>query len=151
MALERRVSVPSSSAIRMYADPYKLSQVIRNLLSNALKFTASNGSVLVALSLENSSSRSSVGGGGAHTMMDEEAPDMEMGSGSAASSSSKAASSSLSPSLSKLLWLRRSVRREAEVYADSSFLVVSVKDSGAGISKVRRVYPTLITHPLTHT
>eukprot|EP01035_Chromulina_nebulosa_P007868 gene7868-10647_t len=83
--------------------------------------------------------------------MDEEAPDMEMGSGTAASSSSKAASSSLSPRMSKLLWLRRSVRREAEVYADSSFLVVSVKDSGAGISKVRRVYPTLITHTLTHT
>lgn len=138
LKLEQRVTLPTSSVVRMLADPYKISQVIRNLLSNALKFTGSNGSVLVVLSLENnncSSSGSDDGGARlSNSMMDEKLPDIiEMGAAAAAASSLKRAGGCLS----KLLLVCRTISRDAEVYAESTSLVISVTDSGAGISKVR--------------
>ena len=99
----------------MYADPYKISQVVRNLLSNALKFTRERGTVRIIVSLENSSAElGATANGGA---------DIEAGT-----------STQTAAALGKAL--RRYVRRQSEVYAESTHLVISVEDSGAGISTV---------------
>ena len=45
-----------ADGLALIADPNKLAQVIRNLVSNALKFTNSGGLVTVCLSVEENSS-----------------------------------------------------------------------------------------------
>lgn len=93
--------------------------MIRNLLSNALKFTDQGGSVWVTLSVENSSIEADDPADGGE--------DIEM-----MRSSTSKRTSTTTTCLSKVF-----SRRQSEVYAESSHFVIAVKDSGVGISKVR--------------
>eukprot|EP01036_Dinobryon_divergens_P032321 gene32321-41883_t len=111
--------VLQTSAVRLHADPYKISQVIRNLVSNALKFTRATGTVRVLVSVESNSYEP-----GGVTATGEGDIDIEAG-----------------PVARRVAALNKALRRygprrQSLIYAESTHLVISVEDSGVGISTV---------------
>ena len=52
MNLKMFNSIDPNTHYHLRADPYKLAQVIRNLVSNSLKFTEPSGTVSVILAIE---------------------------------------------------------------------------------------------------
>ena len=106
---------PPHSLLQLHADPGKISQVISNLVSNAMKFTSPNGSLYVTLSVE------------------DEQHDLEMGCSFDERGHCIPKLPSLGP-ISKL----RSPKTYAESFSASQFLVITVVDSGIGISAVIR-------------
>lgn len=129
MQLESSAALSSSSsaaaAVRLRADPYKISQVIRNLVSNALKFTGRGGSVRLSLSVEM----------GCDVEGDEDGDadaDIETGQSTRIAA---AAASFVSRALG------RSTMRYSKTFAEVNYLVMSVHDSGVGISAVSSSVP----------
>lgn len=108
--------------ILLRGDPYKLAQVFRNLISNSLKFTGSNGSICVTVSLEEKVLQDSA-----------EESDLEMAASSTKSMSMSRSSRSFGDCLSSWLWRRPPLVVDPK---DSSMLCVRVSDTGAGISVV---------------
>eukprot|EP01036_Dinobryon_divergens_P024407 gene24407-32853_t len=93
-----------TTSVRLLVDPYKIAQVIRNLVSNALKFTSPNGSVRLLLSVDGGIEGSDSGDA-----------DMEIGRMNSTTSFLNLA-------------LGRSPLRPSVVYAETNHLVISVQD-----------------------
>lgn len=122
LQLESSASLSADGAVRLRADPYKISQVIRNLVSNALKFTSPSGSVRLSLAVEIGG-----GGGGGDGDVGDDA-DIEMG-----------CPASISACFSR--GLRHSRLRYSKTFAEVTYLVLRVQDSGVGISAVGYPFP----------
>ena len=114
MQLESSASLSPEAAVRLRADPYKISQVIRNLVSNALKFTSPSGSVRLSLSVEIGDGCNEDVGGDA---------DIETGR-----------PASIATYFTRRL--RHSRLRYSKTFAEGTYLVIRVQDSGVGISAV---------------
>ena len=115
MQLESSASLSPEAAVRLRADPYKISQVIRNLVSNALKFTSPSGSVRLSLSVEIGDGCNEDVGGDA---------DIETGR-----------PASIATYVTRRL--RHSRLRYSKTFAEGTYLVIRrVQDSGVGISAV---------------
>ena len=106
--------------LALIADPHKLAQVIRNLVSNALKFTSSGGLVTVTMSFEESN-------------MSVENDVVETGTDKFIGG--------------KVFWSRFFPFFRKEIFQQKysvpenvkHLLVLSVTDSGAGISEVPKI------------
>lgn len=113
--------VETNLPIRLRADPFKLAQVFRNLISNSLKFTRANGSICVSVSLEVEQQQ----------QIADLPLDLEMGGASSMSRNSPFGG--CLSSLSSWLWQPPPL---AAVPKNSSMLRISVADTGVGISVV---------------
>ena len=113
-------SIPPQPVLHLFADQGKVAQVVRNLLSNALKFTNRNGTVHVALSVEEE----------AHV------PDVEKALPTG--KWTRFLKSLSTPARSSFL---RSPKTYCESFLVSKYLVIDVVDSGVGISLVKLTLP----------
>jgi signal transduction histidine kinase len=107
-------------------DPVKMAQVIRNLVSNALKFTSPTGRIEVVLSRRRGEGPSAAAGHGRRLDVQDNRDDEEEGTVVSRTIAFAAAGSSLE-SLS-CLWPISSQQQ-------SDWLVVEVRDSGCGIDE----------------
>ena len=103
------MAIQSASPLRLNGDPQKLAQVIRNLLSNALKFTNRGGSILLTISIDE-------GMGGQTSLEEDTLSDIESG---------------------RHHYLRR--RSSYIVTDVQRRLILSIQDSGIGIDKVSKL------------
>ena len=99
--------MPDKQHLYLNADPNKFAQVIRNLVSNALKFTSSNGTVKVSATVQHKSKHQT----------------------------NEDSSNIMSNLFRKTTFRRPSTHMYENEHED--FLVLTVTDSGAGISKVK--------------
>ena len=107
-----------TEGLELIADPHKVAQVIRNLVSNALKFTSSGGLVTVTMSVEENDCLES-----------KDTTAIETG----------AIARNWTVLQRYLPCFREEAFNRIYSFRDNSkyTLVLSVKDSGAGISEVR--------------
>ena len=114
-------SIPPQPVLHLFADQGKVAQVVRNLLSNALKFTNRNGTIRINLFVEedHAAAAAAAGGGGA---------------------SNKQASSGAWASYFFFFFggfLLRSPKTYSESFpVQAKTLIIEVVDSGVGISLV---------------
>ena len=97
--------IDPSTRFTLRADPYKFAQVIRNLVSNALKFTEPNGTVSVIFSIERDVS------------LTDEFSDLEVG-------------------FDRTQRGCRPACFPTNIHAETHRLLITVEDSGIGISHV---------------
>jgi hypothetical protein len=100
--------LPDFAHLSLFIDPHKIAQVIRNLMSNALKFTRPSGSVRVALNV---------------VEVEDELH-------------AQASNAPSTPSSFKIFSRRSGVQFVQPMLAPTYALTVSVTDTGAGISIV---------------
>ena len=113
---------PASPLLRLHADQGKMAQVIRNLVSNAVKFTRPGGSVSVTLAVDNPAWC---------------APDLEMALPSEERSRWFPGGRSSSSCGGGGTYALRSPKTYSESFLVPQCLVITVEDSGIGISAVR--------------
>ena len=106
--------------LHLFADQGKIAQVVRNLLSNALKFTSRDGAVSVTLSVVEE----------VHT------PDVEKG---LPSGKWTRFLNMLSPP-GRGSFLIRSPKTYSQAFLGSKYLLIDVKDTGVGISLVKMTH-----------
>ena len=118
-------SIPPQPVLHLFADQGKVAQVVRNLLSNALKFTNRNGTIRINLYVEEDHAAAAAAG--------------SVAAGGVADASNKQASSGAWASYFFFFsgFLLRSPKTYSESFpVQAKTLIIEVVDSGVGISLV---------------
>ena len=114
-------SIPPQPVLHLFADQGKVAQVVRNLLSNALKFTNRNGTIRINLFVEEDHAAAAAAAGG----------------GGGGASNKQASSGAWASYFFFGGFLLRSPKTYSESFpVQAKTLVIEVVDSGVGISLV---------------